>query len=333
MEIASPRTLRGAANNLTGSNRCDCGIMEPIDPKSDAPSAARAAERAMPPPAHQELVMQPKVQRLFPAPPQELPLKGLYLDQDLRSYKQADGEPFVYANFIASMDGRIAVPHPSGSGLMVPKSTANERDWRLFQELTVQADLVISSGRYLRDYADGRAQEILRVYDDPNLQDLGGYRTDQGLPAYPDIAVISNSLNFPIPEPLRQGDRSLIIVTSERADQDRLRSISDSTDRILIAGKERVEGDRMIAGFRDWGYRLVYSSAGPKILHMLLSANRLDRLYLTTANRLLGGTPFATIVDGTALQPPRRLSLEALYLDPHGLDGDGQLFMTYALKA
>jgi riboflavin biosynthesis pyrimidine reductase len=273
--------------------------------------------------------MQHRVQRLFPAPTKELPLKGLYLDQDLRSTHGGAEEPFVYANFIASIDGRIALPHPSRAGLMVPKATANERDWRLFQELTVQADLVISSGRYLRDYADGRAQEILRVYDDPNLQDLQGYRTNQGLPPYPDIAVISNSLDFPIPEELFQEGRSLIIVTSERADQARLREISDQADRILVAGEERVEGNRMIEGFKDWGYQWVYSSAGPKILHMLLSADRLDRLYLTTANRLLGGKPFATVVDGETLDPPRRASLTALYHDPQALEGDGQLFMIY----
>ena len=50
-------------------------------------------------------------------------------------------------------------------GMTVPKATSNERDWRLFQELAVQADIIISSGRYLRDYAEGQTQEILSVYD------------------------------------------------------------------------------------------------------------------------------------------------------------------------
>jgi len=66
------------------------------------------------------------------------------------------------------LDGRIAVPHPTRPGLTVPETIANDRDWRLFQELAAQADLIISSGRYLRDWADGRAQEILRV-DDPKF--------------------------------------------------------------------------------------------------------------------------------------------------------------------
>jgi riboflavin biosynthesis pyrimidine reductase len=273
--------------------------------------------------------MQKSIHRLYPTPVQEMDLNGLYLNQDLRSIRTPGDEPFVYANFISSLDGRIAVAHPSGQGLMIPKQTANDRDWRLFQELAVQADVVISSGRYLRDYADGRAQEILRVYDDPSLEDLKDWRTDRDLSPHPDIAVVSNSLNFPVPEALFQHGRELIVVTSESADRERLAAIHERTDKVLIAGLERVEGARMIQGFKDWGYRTIYSSAGPKILHMLLSADRLDRLYLTTAQRLLGGKTFASIVDGDRLAPARETALRELYLDPHAMEGAGQLFMVY----
>ena len=39
--------------------------------------------------------------------------------------------------------------------------------------------LVITTGRYLRDYAAGKAQEILRVYDDPRFADLKAWRAAQ----------------------------------------------------------------------------------------------------------------------------------------------------------
>ena len=137
------------------------------------------------------------ITQLYPLPSQERPLEGTYLAHQLRGYGQASGKAFVYGNFITSLDGRIAIPHPSRSGLMVPQNTANDRDWRLFQELAVQADLIISSGRYLRDWADGRAQEILRV-DDPDFADLKAWRLAQGLSPQPDIAVISANWPFMI---------------------------------------------------------------------------------------------------------------------------------------
>ena len=59
--------------------------------------------------------------------------------------------------------------------MMVPKNIVNDRDWRLYQELAAQADLIISSGRYLRDWADDRAQEILQV-DNPEFADLKTWR-------------------------------------------------------------------------------------------------------------------------------------------------------------
>ena len=113
--------------------------------------------------------------QLYPLPIQERPFEGSYLTHDLKKYSQANGKAFVYANFVTSLDGRIAIPNPETSGMMVPEDVANTRDWRLFQELAIQADLMISSGRYLRDWADGRAQEILRV-DDPEFADLRDWR-------------------------------------------------------------------------------------------------------------------------------------------------------------
>ena len=88
--------------------------------------------------------------------------------------------------------------------MVVPKKIANKRDWRLFQELAAQADIIISSGRYLRDWAEGRVQEILRV-DDPEYADLKEWRLAHNLSPQPDIAIVSNSLRFPIPDVLTAG--------------------------------------------------------------------------------------------------------------------------------
>ena len=129
--------------------------------------------------------MEGLVWQLYPFPTMERSLKGLYLAHNLRQVSTESGTPFVYSNFITSLDGRIAISHPTRSGLMVPKETANERDWRLYQELATQADIIISSGRYLRDWADGRAQEILQV-DDPRFKDLRDWRSERGLPLHPE---------------------------------------------------------------------------------------------------------------------------------------------------
>ena len=128
---------------------------------------------------------------LYPEAGEKRPLTNLYLDHNIRQESQTAGRAFVYANFVISLDGRIAIPHPTRSGLTVPKAIANERDWRLFQELAAQADLIISSGRYLRDWADGRAQEILQT-DDPRFADLRQWRQDQGPVSYTHLTLPTN---------------------------------------------------------------------------------------------------------------------------------------------
>ena len=68
---------------------------------------------------------------------------------------------------------------------------------------------------------------------------------------------------------------------------------------------------------------------GSLVLHLLLASGVLDRLYLTHANRLLGGQPYAGIVEGASLDPATDLRLNTAYLDPEGLDGLEQLFLSY----
>ena len=273
--------------------------------------------------------MRDSITRLFPLPSQEFPLKGLYLSHNLRENKRDSGESFVYSNYVTSLDGRIAVPHPTKAGMVVPDQITNPRDWRLFQELAVQADILITSGRYLRDYAEGRAQEILRVYDDPQFADLKDWRTERGLSPQPDLAVISGSLDFPVPPALIQGDRNIVVITTSRADPERIKPLESQARKVIIAGEGSVNGYRLVESLLEMGYRTIYNTTGPKVLHLLLAAGVLDRLYLSFVTRLLGGSPFSSIVEGGLLDPPADFVLNTIYLDPHALNGLGQLLTSY----
>lgn len=263
---------------------------------------------------------------------------GAYLDHDLRNQNINKDEPYVYANFVTSLDGRIAIPHPNGGNLTVPSTIANQRDWRLFQELAAQADLIISSGRYLRDRAHGQAQEILRV-DDPKFADLREWRLDQGLHPFPDIAIVSNSLNFPIPEELMAGGRKVIVCTTENANCTRIAEIEQNAAKVLIVGDTSVDGSRFVEAMSALGYQTIYSAAGPRIAHLLLKSNVLNRLYLTYASRILAGHPFSSIVEGALFEDAIDFELNSIYWDPKGLSETqengmdkttaGQLFISY----
>lgn len=266
--------------------------------------------------------------QLFPQPGGERPLEGLYLQHRLDDRARL-GKPLVYANYIGSLDGRIALAQDDR--LIVPPSLANPRDWRLFLELAAQADVLITSGRYLRDFADGKAQDILVApYTDPRHADLRAWRRDQGLPPYPALAILSESLDFPLPEVLHAQQRRVLIFTGATARAEQMAYWRDRGIEVLLAGEgSGAHGRPVIEALAARGHRLIYAVTGPQVLHALLTGGVLNRLYLTTAHRMLGGERLATLVQGPPLPQPYDFRLETLYYDPHAPAGAGQLMACY----
>ena len=267
---------------------------------------------------------------LYPHPGKRHALQGLYMGQVPERTRDAK-TPFIYSNFISSLDGRIAVPGPERNSHQVPPAIANPRDWRLFQELAAQADLLITSGRYFRQAAADEAQDELPVGSAQEFDDLREWRIRQGLSPQPDIAVFSASLDIPIESIRSYQDRTLYLVTGEKADTERLQHlIGSSHARAITCGQRgQVDASMLRATLGELGYRRVYAIAGPAVLHTLIQGNALDRLYHTTAHCLLGGTTFDTFVWGSPLEPAVHVPLRAMYFDPHAPQGAGQTLAIY----
>lgn len=267
---------------------------------------------------------------LYPAAGTRHALRGLYLGELLERTRHTK-TPFIYSNFISSLDGRIAVPAPDRDSHQVPPAIANPRDWRLFQELAAQADLLITSARYFRQAAQQEAQAELPVGSAREFDDLREWRVSQGLSPQPDIAVFSASLDIPLESIRLYEDRTLYLITGEAADTEKLRHlIKSSHARAITCGQHgHVDAGMLRTTLGELGYRRVYAIAGPAVLHTLVQGNALDRLYHTTAHCLLGGTQFDTFVWGEALKPAFCMPLQAMYFDPHAPEGAGQTLAVY----
>ncbi|ABA58591.1 RibD family protein [Nitrosococcus oceani] len=270
-----------------------------------------------------------KLLRLFPAPVESVTLKGLYLNQQLHKLGTSS-QPFVYSNFITSLEGRISLEHPQKKTFVVPKAIANPRDWRLFQELAAQADVLLTSGRYIRQLAQNIAQDILPISEQPAYADLIQWRQSQGLAPQPAIVIVSDSLNIPIPETLLNANRPLYVATGSEANWLRAQELKAKGIQVIMAGTGLlVEGQKLIAALGQEGFTTIYSVAGPGVLKTLLAAQRLDRLYLTHALRILGGEPFDILVEGEQLDPPADFKLHSLYYDAVEEEKPGQIFGVY----
>ena len=273
--------------------------------------------------------MHAPVTRLFPTLGNEQSLEGLYLDHRLHT-RGNTGRPFIFSNFVTSLDGRIAIDAEGRDTHIVPAATANRRDWRLYQELAGQADIVITSGRFFRQSLTGEAQANLPISHEDDYADIRDWRIEQGLSPQPDIAVLSASLDIPLAalEPYRQ--RRIIVITGENADRERMAVLRDNNIEVLCAGPDKwVEGRLMISVLAEQNYRSIYSIAGPAVFHTLLETGALDRLYLTIAHQLLGGESYDTLTRGTPLDPVRGMQLVELYHDPGNPEGAGQMFCVF----
>lgn len=274
--------------------------------------------------------MNGRVFRLFPRPHGYFPLKGLYLD--LHQLKNTSaGAPIVYGNFITSLDGRIALSDPNDGESQVPQELANPTDWRLYQELAAQADAIITSARYFRQYARNRAQDILPLGGGCDDADLRGWRIRHGLSAQPAVAILTRSLDIPKEALAAYGDREIYVFTGRNAEANRIALLRDMGIRVIVAGGSGVEGRKLIRALVDLGFKKIYAIAGPRVFHTLVTAGVVDYLFLTIRHQILAGDRFYTLVEGPRLESPRGLQLVSLYYD-HQQEDRSQFFTCFSFS-
>ena len=118
--------------------------------------------------------------QLYPLPGQKVSLQGLYLSHRVHTLGKT-GNPFVYANFLSSLDGRIALEDSKSKVSYVPKYLTSPNDFRLFLELAAQADCLITHGGYLRALDEKRLGNILQIGTTSETNDLAEWRKKEGL--------------------------------------------------------------------------------------------------------------------------------------------------------
>lgn len=269
--------------------------------------------------------MQKNLLRLYPESYEKVSVKGLYLAHQLHKLGAAES-PFVYANFLSSLDGRIAVEDTARGTTHIPKHITTASDFALFMELHAQADCIITHGGYMRALGEGRLGNILQVKDKEHLD----WRRNNGLQPQPAVIIASGSLNFPPHNSLKEHSQSVYIATGKNADPDRVRYWQDMGYSILFAGDDQaVHGAPLIHALSGLGYKSIYLVAGPQMLDTVIREKQLSRLYLSMTHQLIGGRDFRTLLTGDMLGPEGNLMLEALYYEQDSPPGAGQFFMQF----
>ena len=270
--------------------------------------------------------MTARITNLYPPPQSDVPLAGAYLAHALhrRGTPQA---PFVFADFVSSLDGRIAVKELGGTSSRIPAGLSSSGDFRLLQELQAQADCLITHAGYLRAIAAGRLGDILQVGSGRDAQDLAAWRKREGLAPQPAIAIASTSFDFEIPQSVVNSGQQVILATGAATPEDKLRAWSERGYRVFRAGAgNSVEGKPVTQALGELGFRSIFLLAGPRMLETMLRDRMLGRLYLTLVHRLTGGPDFHSMIGGPELGEAGRLKLVSLYQHTKESEGAGQWF-------
>ena len=262
-----------------------------------------------------------EVLQLFPPPTRARRLEGLYLNE--RMPPPAPGAPaLVYANFVSSLDGRIAVTDDDGVSRL-PEGLTNPRDWRLFRELQAHADCLVTHGGYLRALATGHLGNVLQVGLGADGGDIARWRAAREMTAQPAVAIVSASLELPMPTSLAAHGQRVHVLTTEASRRDRRVALRQAGCDVVVTGPGPwVRSREAIDALAERGYRRLYLQTGPKMLEVALREGTLARLYLTIRHRIAGGERFDTMVGGGVLGESGRVRLGALYLD----EACGQFF-------
>jgi riboflavin biosynthesis pyrimidine reductase len=265
-----------------------------------------------------------QLRRLAPIDGTDSPVSGCYLRHRLHE-RGTWGKPFVYTNFIASLDGRISWKNPQGFR-EVPPACSNAHDQRLYHELAAQADILVTSSRHLRAVAAGRGTGMLTL--GPHSAELKAWRLANGLPAQPQLAVVSAGLELPPRDRLSDIAGDITVLTWGAPDAHHLSEARDRGYKVRICGEgPHIDGEQLLDVLPP--ARTVYSVAGPKVMTALLRAARVDRIYLTLVPLLLASEEFDTLTEGDPLLPPPCYELSELWLDQSEPQACGQLFAVF----
>ncbi len=234
-----------------------------------------------------------------------------------RAYPWPDGQRWVRANMVVTVDGRAQ----AGDGLT--EGISSVEDKLVFGHLRADCDVVLVGAGTVR--AEGyRALRPASAWRDSRV-------AAGRLPA-PCLAIASISLDFDLdsdPFTAPMGDKDVarpIILTTQQAPADRRERLAEVAD-IVICGSSHIDTQVMLDSLEERGLTRILCEGGPRLLTDLLTAAVIDELDLTISPLLLmrstGG-----LLDGAASAGQR--SGHALRL-AHIIEAKSTLMLRYLI--
>ena len=233
-------------------------------------------------------------------------------------------EECLYANFVTTLDGVVAIPDMPRSNDFV--AGGSDADRFLMGLLRAFADVVLIGSGVLRASPSGTWQPD-RIYP-PLARAYAALRESLQASSAPEVAVLTGSGAIDPQHPLFEW--GAVVLTSDAGAEQLDRSLPAASTVVALGRPTRIEPRLVVEALRERGHRRILSEAGPHTFGDLLEAGLVDELFLTTSPLLVGADTSGSrlrLVEGADLVPDGT-RLRLLSLRRHG----SHLFHRYAVE-
>jgi riboflavin biosynthesis pyrimidine reductase len=229
----------------------------------------------------------------------------------------------LYANFVTTLDGVVAIPAmPRSNDFVAGDSDA---DRFLMGLLRAFADVVLIGSGVLRASPTGTWQpERIFARAAPAYAEL---RELLGASRAPEVAVLTGSGAIDPRHPLFEW--GAVVLTSTAGAESIGTSLPAASTVVALGASTWIEPRLVVDALRERGHRRILSEAGPHTFGELLEAELVDELFLTASPLMVGaGEPGSRLrlVEGADLTP-EGTRLRLVSLRRHG----SHLFHRYAI--
>jgi len=230
--------------------------------------------------------------------------------------------PRLFANFVATADGAVAIPSVEQSNKLI--AAGSRADRFVMGLLRACADAVVLGSGTLAASPGGRWTPRQAFPD--AAADYDALRASLGLAPVPEVVILSATGALDPSHPLFE--EGAVVLTTEIGRTllgDRLPAAST----VVSLGPGTVlDPTAAVGALRARGHRLILHEGGPHAIGSFFAAGAVDDLFLTISPLLVGRTlvdPRFSLVEGGDLLPGVRMELLGLRRD------DDHLFVHYGI--
>lgn len=234
--------------------------------------------------------------------------------------------PALYANFVETLDGIVAIRSEPRSNRLV--SGGSETDRFVMGLLRACADCVVIGSGTLHG-----SPKALWTPEKAHPDAAAAYaelRRRLNLSTEPMLAVMTASGALQPEHPAFE--RGAIVLTTRSGAERCHRQLPDAVEIVALAGDAAVDPAQAVAALRERGYGSICSEAGPHVFGSLVSAGLVDELFLTVSPLLAGRSDLSQrlgLVEACELLPDHREQARLLSIRRDG----AHLFLRYALSS